>query len=98
MTFDEILKNIKEGLKANLTPENTEKIVALDKQLDDLASEHKGLQEKYTKQSETLIDYVKNTKFKALEGNDPIQPSSPKKEPSFEDMLNAALEEDAKNG
>lgn len=66
------INELKSYLKENLTTENVNFGVEIDKKLDKLLEENKIQEEKLNKANETLLNLVKNTSFKPTE-EDKIQ-------------------------
>lgn len=66
------INELKNYLKENLTTENVDFGVEIDKKLDKLLEENKIQEEKLSKANETLLNLVKNTSFKPTE-EDKIQ-------------------------
>ena len=66
------INELKSYLKENLTTENVNFGVEIDKKLDKLLEENKIQEEKLNKANETLLNLVKNTSFKPTE-KDKIQ-------------------------
>lgn len=64
MAFKETLNALKQILKDNLTPENTELMTRIDKGLDDINVEHNTTEQKLSETQEKLLEVVKGTSFK----------------------------------
>lgn len=86
MTFDELLKQMKEDIKADLTPnDSTEKIArvtALDKNLDELKNEHEKLVKENSELKDKLIEQIKYS------GNTDAPKGDSDKPVTFEELAN----------
>lgn len=62
--YQDIIKAFKDELKAMTTADNTEKMVKLDKLVDDLSSEHAKQEAEIGGLKDKLVEFVKGTNFK----------------------------------
>lgn len=91
--FEEIVKQIKDELKANLSADNTEVITKLDKKVDELVESHSAIQKKLNETQELYINQMKEVGFKTPQ-DDSNNKQEPKTDEEAWDML---LEEALKN-
>lgn len=79
MAFNDVLTALKQLLKDNLTPDNTELMSRIDKGLDNIVVEHKATETKLNETQEKLLEIVKETSFKSeSEPNDPNESAQDK--------------------
>lgn len=91
--FEELMNEVNDLLKENLTAENTESITKIKGKLDDLTKEHNLSVAENQKLKDKIVDVVKGTTFKETP-KDPIDDSQPK---SFEEASKEALDNILKN-
>lgn len=89
--FDEIITEIKETLKANLSADNTEVITKLDKNIDDLVESHQATQKKLNETQELFINQMKETGFKTPQGDDKHQETPITEEECWDAAMERAL-------
>ena len=63
--FNDIIDEVKQLLKENLTPENTQLMTQLDKKVDSIVSAHKETEDKLSQTQDKLLEVVKETSFKS---------------------------------
>ena len=64
MGFNEVIESLKAYLKENLTPENTNLLSHIDKDLDKAVDAHKATEKELASVKDKLVDVVKETSFK----------------------------------
>ena len=90
--FNDIIGNVKQILKDNLTAENTDLITKLDKEVDNIVSAHKETEDKLSQTQDKLLEVVKETSFKSE--SEPNQPEDTQKEtPSLDQAFDDAFAE-----
>ena len=89
MTFKESINNLKKLLKDNLTSENTELFVKIDKSIDEITSQHEETETKLTQTQDKLLEVVKGTSFKT-------ESEQSKKDESTEEVV--SIDEAFENG
>ena len=87
MSFKENFTKIKDQLKAMLNEENTASLTEIDKNLDELFSEHDKLVEKHGELQTAYIDAVKTTSFKT-----PPDDDTPSQNKSFDEIMKDELQ------
>ena len=90
--FNDIIDNVKQILKDNLTAENTDLITKLDKEVDNIVSAHKETEDKLSQTQDKLLEVVKETSFKSE--NEPNQAEDTQEEtPSLDKAFDDAFAE-----
>ena len=93
MNFNDIINNMKSGLKDLITPESSkeyiEKIRSLDKSLDEVVGAHENTTKELQEIKDLYIKGVKEFGFKNPSNDNPTEEKKPK---SLDEIMNDNLE------